>query len=127
MRYLPYNKDLKSFSRKLRNHSTRSEITLWNQLKRKQVKGLQFNRQKPLGPFIVDFYCKRLNLVIEIDGITHESDEAKLNDAKRQSLLEGMGLKFLRFTDKEVLQNIDGVIRKIEMWVEENTNPPDPL
>lgn len=127
MRYLPYNKDLKSFSRELRNHSTRSEITLWNQLKRKQVKGLQFNRQKPLGPFIVDFYCKRLNLVIEIDGITHESDEAKLNDAKRQSLLEGMGLKFLRFTDEEVLQNIDGVIRKIEMWVEENTNPPDPL
>ena len=66
--YLPYNKDLKAFSRHLRNNSTLGEVLLWMQLRAGQLKGYKFNRQKPLGNYIVDFYCKRLNLVIEVDG-----------------------------------------------------------
>ncbi len=118
-------------SRELRNHSTRSEIHLWNQLKRRQVKGYQFNRQKPLGPYIVDFFCKRLNLVIEIDGYTHDSEEAQAKDRERQEFLEGMGLRFLRLRDEEVRENIDGVMKKIEEMIEgierDQLNPPGPL
>jgi very-short-patch-repair endonuclease len=68
MYYLPYNKNLKAFSRKLRNNSTLGEILLWKQLRAGSMDGYTFNRQKPLGNYIVDFYCKPLNLVIEVDG-----------------------------------------------------------
>jgi very-short-patch-repair endonuclease len=99
MYYLPYNKDLKQFSRELRNHSTYGEVLLWMELQAGQLKGYKFNRQNPLDKYIVDFYCKRLNLVIEIDGESHYSDEARLKDEKRQLTLENLGLSFLRFDD----------------------------
>jgi len=69
MYFIPYNKSLKEFSRELRNHSTLSEVLLWNKLRASQFRGYGFNRQKPLNQYIVDFYCKKLNLVIEIDGV----------------------------------------------------------
>lgn len=66
------------------------------------MKGFTFNRQKPLNNYIVDFYCKPLNLVIEVDGGYHFEKEQKIRDQKRQQLLEEMGLNFLRFHDEEV-------------------------
>ena len=68
---LPYNKKLKARSRELRSSMTDAEIALWVKLRRKQLHGLQFYRQKPLGKFIVDFYCPAAQLVIEIDGGQH--------------------------------------------------------
>jgi len=75
MKNLPYNKNLRDRSRELRNGSTTSEILLWKHLRTRQMKGYQFNRQKPLGKFIADFYCKLLGLVIEIDGSSHIGKE----------------------------------------------------
>jgi very-short-patch-repair endonuclease len=71
--YLPYNKTLKQFSHDLRNHSTLGEILLWQKLRARSMMGYQFDRQKPLENFIVDFYCQALKLVIEIDGGYHNN------------------------------------------------------
>ena len=120
--YVPYNKKLKQRSRDLRNNSTLSEVLLWKCLRAKQMKGFQFNRQKPLGRFIADFYCKPLNLVIEIDGSSHEGKEQY--DADREIELQKLGLYVLRFTDQEVKMNIRGVLMKIEDWIDQKANPP---
>ena len=75
MYFLPYNKNLKEFSRDLRSHSTLSEILVWQKLRSSQFRGYAFNRQKPLGNYIVDFYCLKLDLVIEVDGNSHFFEE----------------------------------------------------
>jgi very-short-patch-repair endonuclease len=115
--YLPYNKDLKTFSRKLRNNSTPGEIQLWKKLRAGSMMGYTFNRQKPLGKYIVDFYCKPLNLVIEVDGGYHEEEAQKIKDSERQQVLEEMGLNFLRFLDKEVRKNMENVLKAIENYI----------
>ena len=78
MYFLPYNKSLREFSRELRAHSTLSEILLWQKLRASQFRGYGFNRQKPLGNYIVDLYSNKLNLVIEIDGDSHYNEQAIL-------------------------------------------------
>jgi very-short-patch-repair endonuclease len=134
MYYLPYNKDLKQFSRDLRNHSTYGEVLLWMELRAGQLKGYKFNRQKPLDRYIVDFYCKKLNLIIEVDGESHNSDEARLKDNLRQQVLEKLGLSFLRFDDLDVKNKMERVLQKIVEFTEEFekinpsalSNPPAP-
>ena len=76
---IPYNPKLKKLARKLRNKSTKSEVLLWNYLKGRQIKGFDFHRQKPIGNYIVDFYCSELLLAIEIDGESHYGNEEKDN------------------------------------------------
>lgn len=128
MYFLPYNKNLKEFSRQLRNHSTLGEILLWQELKAGQINGFKFNRQKPLSRYIVDFYCKKLNLVIEVDGESHYHDDAPIRDAKRQKILEDMGLQFLRFDDFDVRKNMAFVLQEIYHFIEKyESNPPNPL
>jgi very-short-patch-repair endonuclease len=117
MFFVPYNKDLKNFSRVLRNNSTLSEVLLWNKLKSAQMFGYTFNRQKPLDNYIVDFYCKPLNLVIEIDGNSHQMPEAYLKDEKRQLILEQYNLSFLRFDDIDVKHEMEHVLRIIENFI----------
>ena len=112
-----YNPKLKTLSRKLRNQSTLSEILLWQRLRAKQVMGLQFMRQKPISKYIVDFYCSKFKLVIEIDGNSHASEEARKKDIVRQKYLERLGLTVLRFDDRDIKQNIDSVVRAIEAWI----------
>ncbi len=80
-----------------------------------------FNRQKPIKKYIVDFYCKPLNLVIEVDGGYHEEELQKIKDKERQQILEELGLNFLRFSDKEVRKNIDNVLRVIENYIVSNS------
>jgi very-short-patch-repair endonuclease len=116
---LPYNKNLKEFSRKLRNNSTLGEILLWKQLRAGSMKGYTFNRQKPLNNFIVDFYCKPLNFVIEVDGGYHFEDEQKIKDAERQHALQVMGINFLRFHDEEIRKDMNVVLKTIEKYIEE--------
>jgi len=85
MRYIPYNKDNKEFSKELRNNSTKGEVLLWNVLKAGKIKGHKFNRQRPLGNFIADFYCKPLKLVIEIDGIGRSFAQVATRDRIKQN------------------------------------------
>ena len=121
MYYLPYNKNLKEFSRKLRNHSTLGEILLWKQLRAGSMDGYTFNRQKPLGNYIVDFYCKPLKLVIEVDGGYHFEEEQKIKDVERQKILEELKLNFLRFHDEEVRKDMQQVLWKIKSYIKEYT------
>jgi len=114
-----YNKNLKTFSRRLRNNSTLGEILLWQKLRAGNIRNYTFNRQKPLNRYIVDFYCKPLNLVIEVDGLYHEWDKQKIKDKERQQILEEMGLNFLRFTDQQVRKDMDVVLRTIKNWIVE--------
>jgi len=119
MYYLPYNRNLKDFSRMLRNHSTLGEVLLWMQLRAGQMRGYTFNRQKPLDKYIVDFYCKKLRLVIEVDGDSHHHPEARIKDAIRQEILENLGVRFLRFDDLDVKKNIAHVLGEIERYIDE--------
>ncbi len=79
--------------------------------------GYTFNRQKPLKRYIVDFYCKPLNLVIEVDGGYHEDEAQRIKDNERQLVMEEMGLNFLRFSEKEVRKNIFDVLKAIENYI----------
>jgi very-short-patch-repair endonuclease len=117
MYFLDYKKSRKEFSRYLRNNSTLSEVLLWNELRAGKMLGYKFNRQKPLGNYIVDFYCKKLSLVIEVDGSSHASEEAFIKDAKRQKILEEMGLKFIRIDNSDVKYNISNVLLTIEAFI----------
>ena len=117
---IPYNPKLKQIARNLRNHSTLSEVLLWQQLKSKKMMGYDFHRQKPIDQFIVDFYCSELMLAIEIDGESHDYKVAY--DRERQACLEGLGVKFLRFDDMDVKQNLDGVVLAIRDWIERHTS-----
>lgn len=77
------------------------------------IKGYQFYRQKIIGNYIVDFFCPRANVVIEVDGSQHYSEEGENRDKRRDNYLRGNGLKVLRFSDREVFENLDGVIESI--------------
>lgn len=117
MWYLPYNKNLKEFSRRLRNKSTPGEILLWKKLRAGSMMNYTFNRQKPINRYIVDFYCKPLNLVIEVDGAYHYEREQRIKDEERQKTLEEMGLKLLRFSEQEVRKDMDVVLKTIENYI----------
>lgn len=101
---------------------TLSEVLLWDQLKQKKMLGFDFDRQRPIDNFIVDFYCKDLMLAIEIDGASHNHEESFKADVKRQNILEKLGVRFLRFDDLEVKKNMSNVLKTIQYWIEENVN-----
>jgi very-short-patch-repair endonuclease len=117
---IPYNPNLKPLARKLRQDMTLSEVLLWNELNGKKMHGFDFDRQRPIDNFIVDFYCKELNLAIEIDGDSH--DYKFEEDLKRQQKLESLGVHFLRFLDIDVKKDIDNVLSEIELWVLEQND-----
>jgi len=110
----PYNPELKKFSQQLRNSMTDAEQLLWSRLRMKQLDGLMFTRQKPLGEYIADFYCHQAKLIIEVDGSQHSSDDSIEYDRIRDDYLESMGLTVLRFTNSDVMDNIEGVVEVIE-------------
>lgn len=108
---LPQNKLLRPLARELRKNSTLSEVLLWNQLKNKQFFNLDFDRQKIIGNYIVDFYCPSLKLVIEIDGNSHDN---KLSyDLKRDDYFALLGLQVIHFADSDVKNNIGVVLEYI--------------
>ena len=118
---IPYKNNLVEKARQLRNNATFSERLLWKNLKGKQIAGYDFDRQKPIDKYIVDFFCQELMLVIEVDGITHND---KMDyDFKRQNDLERFGLKVLRFNALDVVQNTQSVLEEIYRWINENRNP----
>jgi very-short-patch-repair endonuclease len=83
------------------------------------LRGYQFNRQKPLDKYIVDFYCRKLNLVIELNGASHDHDDAYLSDVNREIVLREMGLHLLRFSEKEVRYQMQDVLERISQWIDE--------
>lgn len=123
VKIIPYNPILKERARELRKNMTPGEVTLWKHLKGKQMCGYDFDRQRPIDRFIVDFYCKKLMLAIEIDGSSHDSPAAQKRDAERQGRLESLGVRFLRFTEEEVCREVEGVLRVIEDWIKRHTHP----
>ena len=124
---IPYNPKLRERARFLRKNSTPGEIRLWQKIRRKAL-GVQFHRQVPIDNYIVDFFCHELGLVIEIDGFSHQFSEQYQYDLNRQSCLIDFGLKIVRFSEKEVMQNIDEVIDVLVTIVEQGTHGlPDVL
>ena len=107
---LSYNPNLKPTARRLRSEMTESERTLWSRLRKKQLLNVQFYRQKPIGEYIVDFYAPKATLVIEVDGSQHLEASNVENDALRDAWLGAQGLRVLRFTNLEVLKELDGVV-----------------
>ncbi len=97
---------------------TDAEIVLWAKVRRKQISGLQFHRQKPLGNYIVDFYCPTVRLVIEIDGSQHYQPDGMQSDSIRDDYLKSLGLSVLRFSNIDVLSNMDGVVATIVRHIE---------
>ncbi len=119
---LPYNRNLKQYSRQLRENMTDAERQLWAKIRVKQLKGHQFYRQKPIGDYIVDFFCPRAKLAIEIDGSHHLVGETIEYDRIRDDYLSSLGLRVLRFSNTDVLTNIEGVAKRIEEKIP--LNPP---
>src|SRR5262245_30777988 len=107
---LHYNPRLKTKARSLRSNSTDAEIHLWNRLRRKQILGVQFYRQKTIGNYIVDFYAPAARLVVEVDGSQHLISANAKYDKLRTIYLEQQGLKVLRFDDRQVLVQSESVI-----------------
>ena len=105
---LPYNPALKERARELRKSGNLSEVLLWNQLKNKQLAGLDFDRQKIIGNYIVDFYCAEKQLVLEVDGSSH--DNKVVYDALRDAFLTGLGLTVIHILDSDVKTNLAGVL-----------------
>ena len=117
-----YHPDLVGRARELRKNSTKAEAMLWEKLKGKQVKGCSFRRQRPIGHYIVDFYCPEFNLVIELDGSIHNRIDIKRRDQLRQDELEELGLTVLRFCNEEVFRSPDAVLDQIKQWMESGSN-----
>lgn len=114
MSIIKYDQHLKTYARELRNKQTPAEQTLWQFLRKKQVLNLRFSRQKPLGPYIVDFYAKDANLIVEIDGAQHYDESHQLYDKRRDDYLRSLGLSILRFNNIEVTRCIESVLHIIE-------------
>jgi very-short-patch-repair endonuclease len=114
-----YNKDNRDFARKLRRKPTNTERILWELVLRKsQVLGVKFQRQRPVDVYIADFMCLPLGIIIEADGITHEWDKTIIKDAIRNRRLIELGYKILRFTDDEILDDFSRVKNQIIDFVD---------
>ena len=102
-----------SFARKLRKRSTDAEQLLWQALRNRRVNGLKFRRQHPIGPYITDFFCAEKKMIIEVDGDYHLYTAEK--DKQRQDWLESKGFKVVRFWNKDVLQDLEAVVKYIQL------------
>lgn len=109
---IPYNKNLKELAKSLRGNLTEAERCLWKRLMLKHL-GYMFYRQRPIGEYIVDFYCPKANLVVEVDGGRHFTNSEASNDRLRDAYLKSLGLTVLRFSNSEVLKNTDTVVVKV--------------
>lgn len=116
-RFIPYNQKLVPLARKLRNNSTLSEVLLWNKLKKKQMMGYDFDRQKPIANYIVDFYSSELMLAIEIDGSSHYHKPEY--DTDRQQQIEKYGITIIRFTNTQVKKRMGEVLEALKWQVQQ--------
>ena len=115
---------LKQHRQELRRSQTDAEKAFWRRVRNRQFLGMRFFRQYSIGPYILDFYCSKLKLVVEIDGESHDGKFSY--DMYRQSFLESLGLTVLRFNDADVTRDTISVLMAIEGWIERN-NPLTPF
>lgn len=120
---LPENEDLSAFARKNRKAGNLAEVIFWMQVHRKMFYGLDFDRQKVIGNYIVDFYVKWLGLVVEIDGGSH--NEKTEYDSQRDQYLESLGLKVFHTTDFDVLHHVSLVLKDLSNFIIENYEHED--
>ncbi|GAB5534153.1 MAG: hypothetical protein Rubg2KO_04020 [Rubricoccaceae bacterium] len=111
---IPYRPDLKQVARRLRRDATVPERLLWSRLRRRAL-GVRFLRQRPIGPYVVDFYCPDRHLVVEVDGRSHDGRGAE--DADRQRFLESNDLVVYRVTNDEVVSDLEETVRQLEAWI----------
>ena len=109
---LPKNKSLIKRARELRKNSTLAEVSFWNEVKNKKLNGLDFDRQTIIGNYIVDFFCPRLDVVIEIDGCSHNNKQEY--DHVRDEYLRSLGLHILHIYDEDVKRDMGGVIQIVQ-------------
>lgn len=118
-----FNKQSEKEKRRyFRKNMPKAEVLLWIQLKSKRMLGQRFLRQYSVGSYVVDFYCPKLKLAIEVDGPTHFTDENREYDPHRQAEIETLGIEFLRFINPEVYSNMDGVLRMIRETIVRRIN-----
>jgi very-short-patch-repair endonuclease len=122
---IPYTPDLVPFAKKLRNNMTMGEISLWRELKNKKL-GVRFSRQIPIDNYIVDFYCKELQLALEVDGSVHFIEGQQEKDTIRQNRLEYLGVRFIRFSDSDVKDNLNEVLEEIKKMILNIKPTPNP-
>jgi very-short-patch-repair endonuclease len=126
---LQYNAGLKDKARQLRKNLTDSEKALWSRLRYKQLLGIQFYRQKPIGHHIVDFFAPKAKLVVEVDRSQHRGEDHTKKDRNRDMYLASLGLRVLRFNSREVLKENDAVLEAIYRAITEQLDteiPPGP-
>ncbi len=109
-----YNKSTEKQKRKeLRNQMPLAEVVLWSRIRKRGISGFKFRRQYGVGPYVVDFYCPELKLAIELDGDSHFQEGAEEYDGNRQQTIEQLGIRFLRFTNRDVYKNLNAVLEAI--------------
>jgi len=123
---LPFNSKLKPLARKLRTSMTDAEQLFWSRVRRKQIENFQFYRQKNIGQYIVDFYCPSGKLIVEIDGGQHYENEGMKKDQERDRYLQNLGFTVQRFSDIDVLKNIEGVVETIHEQLKSPLTPLSP-
>ena len=106
-------KNLKPLRRTLRAQLTPAETRLWKYLQHEQLAGRKFRRQHSLGPYIVDFYCPAERLALELDGAAHDAEQAGERDAARTAYLQKLGVRVIRFENRYVMENLEGVLAMI--------------
>jgi very-short-patch-repair endonuclease len=124
--YFGAKPDLFRLANQMRKNSTEAERILWSRLKKFRVKGFVFRRQHPIHIFIADFYCHRIKLVIEVDGGVHNNEQSMERDDGRTGELERFGIKVIRFTNEQVLSNVDIVTGQISNIIAELASPALP-
>ena len=113
---MKYNTYLKLPARQLRSNQTQAEIVLWQRLRRQQIHGVRFYRQRPLDRFIVDFYCPKAFLVIECDGCQHHSPEGLYQDQQRDKSLQQKGFEYKLKKENKVAETGVRFLHKISSW-----------
>ena len=113
MGYFYSNASSKPIRQNLKRQMTKPEKRLWNYLRSRRLSGVKFRRQYSVGRYVVDFYCPSARLAIELDGDSHYVDDAPAYDKARQEFIEDNGIKVIRFTNQDVMKNIEGVLQKI--------------
>ena len=111
------NQKLLPLKRRLRTNPTRAEQLLWAKLRHNQIHGLKFRRQHGIGSYIVDFFCPERSLVIEVDGDVHAAKTQQTKDLERENYLKSLGLQVVRYTNDEVIKNLDGVLEDLSSRV----------
>lgn len=113
-----YNRNLKEFARKLRNNSTLAEVVLWEKvLRKKQLRGYSFLRQRPIENYIVDFFCKDLKLIVELDGEIHKFRKSK--DIERDNNLKENGYSIIKFDNEDIMLGLPNVIKTLGAFIDE--------